>query len=90
MPERAIFSNLNIEIIKYVGQQETDMHHVTTALLWIELGSVHALHGLLRGLAIGVGVIAGFVVIALFWSAGAFGESLETLGAHRQRSGQEH
>ncbi|HSC47995.1 MAG TPA: hypothetical protein VLG68_07905 [Gammaproteobacteria bacterium] len=66
------------------------MHHVMTALLWIESGSVHAMHGLLRGLAIGFGVIAGFVAFALFWSAGALGEFLERLGARRRRIGREH
>jgi hypothetical protein len=66
------------------------MHHFMTSLLWIESGSLHAIHGLLRGLAIGLGVIAGFAAIALFWSAGALGEFLEPRVARRRRIGTDH
>jgi hypothetical protein len=53
------------------------MHHFMTSLLWIESGSLHAIHGLLRGLA-------------LFWSAGALGEFLEPRVARRRRIGTDH
>ena len=58
------------------------MQTLMTTLLWIELGSLHALRGLLRGFALSLGMTVGFSLLALFWAAGALGGFLDSLTVH--------
>ncbi|MGE5625631.1 MAG: hypothetical protein ACM3ZT_08800 [Bacillota bacterium] len=55
------------------------MQQLATSLMWIEWGSLQAARGLLRGAAIGLGVIAGALTLGLFSLAGALEALLDTV-----------
>ena len=58
------------------------MQYLNTSLIWIESGSLQAVRGLLRFTAIGLGMTAGALLLALFWSVGALGGFLDSLTVH--------
>ena len=59
------------------------MSALTPVILNAEFGLLWSVRQLLRGIAIGIGITSAMATLALFWSADALGQALETL---QQRS----